>query len=115
MLWRHPAEAARAVARRQRVRRARPAIAYTHCDELCTVRVTGRLKLGRRSYKLRSASKPAAARERRLLLVPLTSGATRALRRALRSHQRPTIALALRARDASGNRSKLAKRTITVR
>lgn len=45
----------------------------------------------------------------------LTPRATRALRRALRSNQRATVALAARARDATGNRSRLAKRTIIVR
>ena len=99
------------VARRQRVRRMRRAIAYTRCDEPCTVSITGRLRAGGRSYKLRSASKQARAGERVLLRLRLTSVAARALR----SRRRATIALAVRARDAAGNGSELTRRTITAR
>ena len=103
------------VPRRQRVRRTRPAIAYTRCDELCTVRITGRLKVGRRSQRLRTASKAAAAGKLMKVRVPLTRRAARVLRQALRSQQRATIVLAVRARDTTGNHSTLARRTITVR
>jgi hypothetical protein len=103
------------VPRTQRVRRLRRALAYARCNERCTVRITGRLKLGRRSYKLPSTSKAAAAGKRILLRVRLTSAAAHALTRALPPTQRATIALAARASDASKNRSRLATRTITVR
>ena len=103
------------VPRRQRVRRARPAIAYTRCDEPCTVRITARLKVGRRSHRLRTATKLAAAGKLAKVRVPLTSRATQVLREALRTDRRAGIVLAARARDTTGNHSTLAKRTITVR
>ncbi|MCA1683076.1 MAG: hypothetical protein LC685_03675 [Actinobacteria bacterium] len=99
------------VARRQRVRRLGHATASARCNELCTLKVTGRLRAGGRSYKLRAASKQAGAGKRVLLRIRLTSGATRALG----SGQRATIALAVRARDSAGNGSEPTRRTIAVR
>lgn len=104
------------VPRRQRVLARRQALVYARCDEPCKVKVTGRLRVGRRSFKLRTTSKPSAPGKRALLRVRLTSvAARRALRRALRRHQRATIVLGARARDAAGNGSTLTRRTITLR
>lgn len=103
------------VPHRQRVLRLRQARAYVRCDEPCTVRISGRLRVGRRSYKLAGRSARVPPGERRLLRVHLPSLATRALRRALRRERRANIVLGLRARDATGNRSDPTKRRITPR
>ena len=52
MRWRIP--------RRQRVRKNRGAIAYARCNERCTVSMSGRLRIGKRSYKLRKARRSVA-------------------------------------------------------
>jgi len=100
---------------RQRVRKRRGATGYARCGEACTVAMSGRLRIGRRSYKLRKASKPAAAHHRIKLRVRLTMRASRALRRALERRRRARVKVALRARDAAGNRSLLIRRSVRVR
>ena len=46
---------------RQRVRQLRRAVAYVRCNEHCNIKITGRLRVGRRSLKLRGASTPAGS------------------------------------------------------
>jgi hypothetical protein len=103
------------VPKRQRVRKRRGAIGYARCSEACRVAMSGRLRIGRRSYKLRKTSKRASAHRRIKLRVRLTKRASRALRRALRRRRRATVSVALRARDGAGNRSRLVKRRLRVR
>jgi hypothetical protein len=103
------------VPKRQRVRKRRGTIAYARCSEACTVAMSGRLRIGRRSYKLRKTSKRAAAHKRVKLRLKLSKRASRALRRALRHRRRARVRVALRGRDGAGNRSALLKRSVRVR
>ncbi|MFN2616611.1 MAG: sorbosone dehydrogenase family protein [Thermoleophilaceae bacterium] len=103
------------VKRRQRVLRRRRAIAYARCSERSRVHMTGRLRIGHRSYRLRGYRRSAAAHRRVRLRVRLTRRARRALRRALRHHRRARVRVFLRARDRAGNRSRLVRRTVRVR
>jgi len=107
------------VRRRQRVLRNRGVIAYGRSSEGGTVALAARLRIGKRSYRLRYTRKPAAAARRIRLKARLTRRARRALRRALeRPHtlrRRPTVRVALRARDSAGNRSPLARARVWVR
>jgi glucose/arabinose dehydrogenase len=103
------------IRRRQRVLRHRGAIAYTRCDEPCTVAAGGKLRIGRRSFRLRRASQAAETGQRARIKVRLTPRARRALRRALRRGRRASVRIGLRARDAAGNRSRLARARVRVR
>jgi glucose/arabinose dehydrogenase len=103
------------VPRRQRVRRRRGAIAYARCSERCTVSMSGRLRIGKRTYRLRKARKPADTGRRITLRVRLTRRASRALRRALLRRRRARVRVALRARDSAGNASGLHTRRVRVR
>jgi glucose/arabinose dehydrogenase len=100
---------------RQRMRRQRGAIAFARCDESCTVSMSGRLRTGGRSYRLRGARRAAARGQRIGLRVRLTRRASRALRRALGDGRRVRIPVALRARDRAGNRSPLLRRVVRAR
>jgi hypothetical protein len=100
---------------RQRVRKRRGAIGYARCSETCRVAMSGRLSIGGRSYRLRKTTRRAAANRRIRLRVRLTRRASRALRRALRRRRRARVHVALRARDGSGNRSRLVTRRVRVR
>jgi hypothetical protein len=102
------------VPRRQRVLRRRGALGYARCSEDCTVSMSARLRIGRRSYGLRRASKRGAANSRVSLRARLTPRAARALRRALARRTRARVAVALRARDGAGNRSRLARASVRV-
>jgi glucose/arabinose dehydrogenase len=102
------------VKRRQRVLRLRDAVAYARCDEPCSVSATGRLRTGRRSYRMRPAARAAQAGRRVRLEVRLTKRGRRALRKALRRKRRPTVHLALRASDGAGNRSPRLRRSVRV-
>jgi hypothetical protein len=59
--------------------------------------------------------KSAAAGKLVRVRVALPAKGRRALRRALDRGRRPRISLGLRARDATGNRSPLTRRTVVVR
>ena len=100
------------VRRRQRVLRLRGAVAYVRCNEPCSVAARGRLRIGRRSYRMRPAASGAQAGTRARLKVRLTRRGRRALPRALRRERRASVRLRLRARDAAGNRSPLVRRTV---
>jgi glucose/arabinose dehydrogenase len=99
---------------RQRVLRNRGLIAYARSDEAGSVAISARLVIGRRSYRLHYRRVPARAGKRLRLKATLTARGARALRRALRRHRRARVRVALRARDAAANRSRLARRTVRV-
>jgi hypothetical protein len=101
---------------RQRVLRLRGVVAYARCDERCRVAVGGRLKIGKRGYRLRRAtSRSVAAGKRVRVKAKLSPRGRRALRRALRDGRRPKVRVGLRARDTAGNGSRLARRTVRVK
>ena len=100
---------------RQRVLRLGGAVAYGRCSEACALAAGGTLRVGKRSYRLRSLRRPAAAGQRVRLKVKLTRRSRRAARRALKRGRHPTVLVGLRARDAGGNRSKLIRRRVAVR
>jgi Glucose / Sorbosone dehydrogenase len=103
------------VPRRQRVRRRRGVIGYARCSETCRVSMSARVRIGRRSYRLRKVTRRVAANRRLRLRVRLTRRGSRALRRALRRRRRARVDVALRGRDGSGNRSRLIRRRVRVR
>jgi glucose/arabinose dehydrogenase len=98
------------VPRRQRLRRRRSALAYARCSEACTVAMSARLVVGRRSFRVRRVRRAGAAGVRVALGARLSRRARRALRR-----RRGRLRVALRARDRSGNRSRLVRGTSRVR
>jgi outer membrane protein assembly factor BamB len=100
---------------RQRVRRLRGVVAYARCDEPCTVAANGTLRIGRTSFRLVRASHAAQFARHVRVKVRLTLKAMRALRRALRRGRRPSVRVALRARDGAGNRSRLVHATVRIR
>jgi glucose/arabinose dehydrogenase len=102
------------VAKRQRALRNRGVIAYGRCDEACTLTLGARLRIGKRSYKLRSARRTPAANQRVRLKARLTAKQVRALRRAVRRGKRPKLRLTLTAVDAAKN-GRVARRTVRVR
>lgn len=103
------------VKKRQRVLKLGGAVAYVRCDERCTVRAGGTLRIGKRRFELRGV-RTRSLRAAKLVRVRqrLTRRGTRALRRALSSGKQPTVQLRLRARDAAGNPSRLTRRTVYV-
>jgi trimeric autotransporter adhesin len=103
------------IKRRQRVRRLRGVVAYARCDEPCTVAASGTLRIGRSSFGLVRVSRAAQVAQRMRVKVGLTLAARRALRRALGRGRRPIVRVALQARDAAGNRSRLVRATVRVR
>jgi glucose/arabinose dehydrogenase len=103
------------VKRRQRVLRNRGVIAYARSSENGSVALASTLRVGARSYRLRYVRRPAEAGQRVRLKGRLTARARRALRRALNRGRRARVRVALRARDAAGNRSPLARARVRVR
>ena len=101
--------------RRQRVLRLGGVVAYGRCSEDCALAAGARLRIGKRSYRLRSVRRPAGAHRRVRVKVTLTPRTRRALRRALRGGRRPVVRIGLRARDGGGNRSRLVRRAVRVR
>ena len=102
--------------RRQRVLHLGGAIGYARCrDEACRVAMSGTLRIGKRSYRLRHTSKATSANRRVKLRVRLTRRARSALRRALRHHRHPGVRVAYRARDRFGNATSLRRAKLSVR
>ena len=101
--------------RRQRVLRNRAPIVYASCSEHCTLEAGGTLLIGRRRLLLRGVHEELVGDRPTRLAVPLRPRQRRVLRRALRRHRHPRIALRLRASDAAGNRSALVRRGVRVR
>jgi glucose/arabinose dehydrogenase len=103
------------VPRRQRVLRLRGAVAYVRCSEACRVSAGGTLRIGRRKLALRRTTVRAPASARKRLKVRLRTRPARLLRRALAHGRHPRVQIRLRARDATGNRSALVRRSLRVR
>jgi glucose/arabinose dehydrogenase len=103
------------IKRRQRVLRLRGAVAFARCNEFCTVAAGGTLRVGRRAFRLRRATRTVPPSRRARLKVRLTGRSARALRRALRRGRRPSVRVRLRAADPAGNRSRLVLATVRVR
>jgi hypothetical protein len=100
---------------RQRVLRLRGAVAYARCSEACSIVAGGRLRIGKRAYRLRRVGKTVDGVHRARVKVLLTTKARRALKKALKRHHKASVWVNVRARDATGNRSPLASKTIRVR
>jgi glucose/arabinose dehydrogenase len=103
------------VPRRQRVLRLRGAVAYVRCNEACSLRAGGIMRIGKRRYRMARVSRAAQTHNRTRVKVGLTRNGRRALRRALRNGRRPSVRIGLRGTDAAGNRSLLVRRTVRVR
>jgi glucose/arabinose dehydrogenase len=106
------------VKRRQRLLKRHGAVAYVRCDETCAVRAAGVLRIGKRRFRLRRATRTATASRatpRIRLKIRLKKRSTRALRRAMRRGRRPLVRVGLRATDAAGNRSRLVHRRVRAR
>ncbi|MBA3261263.1 MAG: PQQ-dependent sugar dehydrogenase [Thermoleophilaceae bacterium] len=99
---------------RQRVLRLRGAVVYARCSEACSIVAGGRLKVGTREYRLRRVGKAVDGVHRARVKVLLTTKTRRALKKALKRHRQPVVTVNLRARDATGNRSPLASKTVRV-
>jgi Glucose / Sorbosone dehydrogenase len=95
----------------QRLLRHHGAIAYVRCSESCSVAVRGRLSAIGRAYPLRRRTPRAGPGRRVRMTVRLTADGRRALRRTGPG----SLRIGLRARDAVGNRSPWAWRTVRVR
>jgi glucose/arabinose dehydrogenase len=102
------------VRRRQRVLRNRGAIGYARCNELCTMTMTARLRIGKLGYPLRRARASRRAGRRARLRARLTRRATRALRRALPRGRRAVVHVVLSATDPAGNTSRRVRFRILV-
>ncbi len=100
---------------RQRVLRLGGVVGYARCREACTVAASARVLVGRRTYALAKTHRRARSGHRVRVRVKLTRRARRALRTSLRRGGHPQVRLGLRARDTSGNRSKLVRRRVAVR
>jgi glucose/arabinose dehydrogenase len=100
---------------RQRVLRLGGAVAYVRCSEACSVVAGGRLRVGKREYRLRRVGKAVDGVHRARLKVLLTTRSRRALKNALKRHRKVSLRVNMRARDATGNRSALARKTVRVR
>jgi glucose/arabinose dehydrogenase len=103
------------VKRRQRVLRLRGAVAYVRCSEACSIVAGGRLRVGKREYRLRRVGKSVDGVHRARVKVLLGPRARRALKSALKRGRKVSLRVNVRARDATGNRSPLARRTVLVR
>jgi hypothetical protein len=103
------------IKRRQRVLRLRGAVAHDRCDEPCAIATGGTLKLGRKRFRMRRATRAAQVRRSSRMKVRLTRRGTRALRRALRRKRHASVRIGLRATDRAGNRSRLVRATVRVR
>jgi len=84
------------VPKRQRVLRNGGVVLRVRCSARCRLSASATLKVGRRGYALKRASKRFRAKARGRLLVPLTARSRRALRIALRRGGRPAIVVRYR-------------------
>jgi glucose/arabinose dehydrogenase len=101
--------------RRQRVLHQHGVIGYARCPtEACKVSMSGRVRIGKHSYALKKVTRTGARNKRLKLRLKLTKRATMHLKRARRGHRRAVVNVAYRARDASGNRSKLGRVKVRV-
>jgi hypothetical protein len=101
--------------RRQRVLRQKGVIGYARCPtESCKVSMSARVRIGKLSYPLRKVTKGAGRNKRLKLRVKLSTRAKANLKKARKRHRRAVVDVAYRARDASGNRSKLGRARVRV-
>ena len=100
---------------RQRLLRLRGAIAYARCSENCVIQANGRLHVGKRVLRLRRVQKLQPANKRARLKVPLGAKARRAIVRGLKRHRGVRVEVTLRARDATGNSSRLLRKNVRLR
>jgi hypothetical protein len=100
--------------RRQRLLRLRGAIVYARCNENCVIQAGGRLHVGKRVYRLRRVQKLQPANKRARLKVPLGAKARRAIVRGRARHRGVRVEVTLRARDATGNRSRLLRKSVRL-
>jgi hypothetical protein len=109
--------ALRAVAgEQQRVLRRRSVVAYVRCDETCRVSVGGRLVIGtRRGYALRRSTIRLPAGQRQRVAARLPQRVRRALSKALANGRAARALLDVTARDATGNPSRLVRKTVRIR
>jgi hypothetical protein len=105
------------VRRFQRVLRLGGAVVRVRCDEPCSAIVRGRLRIGRRVFRMRPAATGSQVARPARLKARLTRRGRRALRRAVRAGRvrRARVGLRMRATDQAGNRSPLVRRTVRVR
>jgi glucose/arabinose dehydrogenase len=103
------------VKRRQRVLRLGGVVAYVRCSEACSVVAGGRLRVAKREYRLRRVGKSVDGVHRARVKVLLTTRTRRALKNGLKRRRKVSLVVNVRARDATGNRSPLARRTVRVR
>ena len=101
------------VPRRQSVRRA--VVAYARCNEDCTISMGTRVRVGRRTFRVRAVRRRAWAGRRVRIRARLRGRARRSARRAVRRRRAVGIRVSLRARDAAGNRSSLVRRRLRLR
>jgi hypothetical protein len=101
--------------RRQRLLRHRAVIVYVRCSENCELQVGATLLIAHRKLLLPRVRAALVGGQRARLPVRLRPRQLRLLRRALRRHRHPRVALRLRASDAAGNRSALVRLRVRAR
>jgi len=79
------------------------------------IQAGGRLHVGKRVFRLRRVQKLQPANKRARLKVPLGAKARRAIVQGLRHRRGIRVEIALRARDATGNRSRLLRKNVRLR
>jgi hypothetical protein len=102
-------------ATRQRFLRGRAIYVYAKCDEVCTIRASGRIAALQIARTLRTASvkktlKPGA---RTKIKLPISARTRKLINRQLARGARVTVRVTLTAVDASGNRTSQ-KRLLTL-
>jgi hypothetical protein len=100
--------------RRQRAARRRRVFVLAGCDVPCRLRLTGRLTIGRASFRLTGSEAVARAGTRRPLMARLGPRARRAARRALRRGDTVAARLSVRAAAPDG-RTTARSLTVAVR
>jgi hypothetical protein len=101
--------------RRQRLLALGGAVAYVRCPARCRVAAGGRLRIGKRTYRLRRVTRIAPAAQRVRLELRLTQRGLLALRAAVRAGRRPEIRIGVRTSDTVGNSSSLTRVTVALR
>jgi hypothetical protein len=102
-------------ATRQRFLRGRALYVYAKCDEICTVRASGRIAALQIASSLRTASVKKILRpgERTKIKLPISQRVRNLINKQLGRGARVVVRVTLTAVDGSGNRSS-AKRTLTL-
>jgi len=90
-------------------------VVYVRCSEACGTVAGARLRIGRRAYRLRRVSTLAQPGHRKRLKIPAGAKARRLIAGGLKRHRKVSLSVSVRARDATGNRSPLTRRTVRVR